>query len=339
MTSRKDGNDRLPFLCYARPSVSGAQSDSTSPMRPVSTRSGMYDLKVLAAFSSVMTSGSLAASAQALGLSKSTLSRRIRQLEAAVGQPLLRREANQLIPTEAGELFHCYCRRILSLASEGQEALDELREDVSGTLTLQVHELFARGWFSDEAEKFMARHPRIHVVLRTQVALPDLPETNVLCLWLGCVPEGPLRQEVLGRLTYGVYAQPAYLQAHGRPRHPSDLADHAWVDLLGGIDGGLTLHHAREGEFRVAMPPWRMRVDQTVLHGDAIARGLGLGLLPHWMAEQRERAHPGTLELCLAEWQAPAQQISLLYPHGPLPRRTRAFIDHLRKVVPDAWKA
>lgn len=185
----------------------------------------------------------------------------------------------------------------------------------------------------------MVRYPRADLVVRTQIALPDVSETNLLCLWLGSVPECALRQETLGQLAYGLYAHPAYLEEHGRPDHPRDLAGHAWVDLLGGSDGGLTLRHARGGEFHLAMPPSRMRVDQTVLHADAIARGLGLGLLPHWIAEQRERAHPGDLEPCLVEWQAPPRRVSLLYPHGHLPRRTRAFLDHLRQVVPDAWKA
>ena len=80
-----------------------------------------------------------------------------------------------------------------------------------------------------------------------------------------------------------------------------------------------------------------MQVDQLVLQGDAIARGYGLGLLPHWLVAQRLRGHPGTLVPCLPDWQAASWPVSLLYPHGQLPRRAKAFIDHLKSVIPDDW--
>ncbi|MCA1771842.1 MAG: LysR family transcriptional regulator, partial [Halomonas sp.] len=62
----------------------------------------MHDFDELKAFAEVMASGSLTRSAHKLGLAKSTLSRRISHLEARLDQPLLRRQANRLLPTEAG---------------------------------------------------------------------------------------------------------------------------------------------------------------------------------------------------------------------------------------------
>ena len=75
--------------------------DLVPPVAPT-----MYDFDELAAFADVMTTGSLTRSAQKLGLAKSTLSRRISQLEARLNQPLLRRQANRLIPTEAAILMN-----------------------------------------------------------------------------------------------------------------------------------------------------------------------------------------------------------------------------------------
>ena len=158
----------------------------------------------------------------------------------------------------------------LRLAEQSQRALEDLRAEVSGELTVQVHNAFARGWFSQQMENFVADHPGVRLDLQTRLTPPTGPEDEALCVWLGTVDECGLRQETLGHMRRGLYAHPDYLRRHGAPRHPRDLAEHAWVDLLGTSEHGVTLHHARVGS---TLPPSRLRVDQYVLHIDAIARG------------------------------------------------------------------
>ena len=106
----------------------------------------MYDLQELEAFVSVVRTGSLTASTRDLGLPKSTLSRRIRQLEENVGQPLLLRQSRKIVPNDAGRVFYRYCNDILELVVQGREALDELKAEVTGKLELRCHESFVRGW-------------------------------------------------------------------------------------------------------------------------------------------------------------------------------------------------
>ncbi|GAB2802500.1 LysR family transcriptional regulator [Halomonas shantousis] len=298
----------------------------------------MHDLNELAAFAAVMQSGSLTVSARELGLAKSTLSRRISQLETRLGQPLLRRQANRLIPTEAGTLFLNYCQQILRLAEQSQQVLEDLREEVSGELVVHVHSIFARGWFARQMEHFLQQYPGTRLDIRTQWHAPQAPEETSLCLWLGPTRECGLRQEVIGGLERGVYAHPDYLARHGTPHHPRELSDHAWVDLLGETHDGLMLWHPREGEFQFTPAPSRLRVDQMVMHSDAIARGQGLGLLPCWLAEHRLAAHPGSLQPCLTDWRPAAHTITLLYPFGRLPRKTGALLEHLRQSLPEAWQ-
>jgi DNA-binding transcriptional LysR family regulator len=235
-------------------------------------------------------------------------------------------------------VFAGYCRTILDVAEESREALSELQQDVSGELALHVHDALVRGWFAPQMEAFLALHPDIRLTLHTRAEVPAPQQKDLLCVWLGPLPEEPgLRQEVLGRLTRGLYAQPEYLKRHGVPRHPRDLARHRWVDLLAdGLDG-LTLQHAQHGSVKMPLPPSRMRVDRLVLQGDALAAGHGLGILPHWLAEQRLQHHPGTLVPCLPDWQAAPLAVRLLSPHGPLPRRMRAFIEFIRTRVPGSW--
>ncbi len=298
----------------------------------------MHDLQELHAFVTVMEHGSLAPSAQHLGVAKSTLSRRISQLEARLGQPLLRRQANRLIPTEAGLLFHGYCQQILALAEQSQRRLDELREEVSGQVTVQVHQTLARAWLARHMDTFLARHPGIQLTLGHPAQPPTGPDEEAIWVWVGPLTECGLRQETLGRLTQGLYAHPDYLARHGTPSHPRELASHAWVDLLGLTQTGLPLQHPHHGDYHFTPPHSRLRVDQSTLHIDAIARGQGLGVIPRWLAAGREAHHPGELSLCLPDWQPPSLAVSLLYPYGRQSRKVTALLDFLRQRVPSAWR-
>ncbi|EWG98870.1 LysR family transcriptional regulator [Halomonas sp. BC04] len=297
----------------------------------------MYDLDELLAFDHVMRSGSLTRTARTLDLAKSTLSRRISQLERQLGQPLLRRQSNRLLPTEAGQLFHGYCHQILELAEQGRQALDELSDEVSGELHVVAHNALARSWLSRLLAAFMDGHPGIRLTLQTGNTPPLSADSQALTVWLGEVPGGELRQEVLGWLDRGLYGHPDYFTRYGDPQHPHELARHAWIDLLGETEQGLTLTHPAQGAFRFQPPNSRFRVDQHMLHGDAIARGHGLGMMPEWLATLRERAHPGSLVRCLPEWRAAPVPVTLLYAFGPRPRRVSALLDYLRQSTPPEW--
>ena len=298
----------------------------------------MYDFDELAAFEAVMEDGSLSRSAARLGVSKSTLSRRIHQLEAHLGQPLLRRQSNCMLATEAGEVFLRYCHQLQQLARQSHQALDELKEAVSGELTVHVHSIFLRGWFTSCAEAFLARHPGVRLEVRTQFAAPAVGDELALGLWLGRVADCSLRQESLGRLSRRLYAHPDYLARRGVPAHPGELGGHDWVDLLGDTGEGLALHHERDGIVDIAPPASRLRVDHHAMHIDAIARGRGLGVLPDWLVEQRERAHPGDLVPCLEAWRPSALPVTLLYPFGQQTRRVSSLLEMLRQSVPAGWQ-
>ncbi|MCO7245593.1 LysR family transcriptional regulator [Halomonas sp. Mc5H-6] len=298
----------------------------------------MHDFDELKAFAEVMASGSLTRSARKLGLAKSTLSRRISHLEARLEQPLLRRQANRLLPTEAGLVFHRYCQDMLKLAESSHEALAELREDISGTVTLEVHSALARGWMGQVLDTFMARYPQVELTLRTRDEPPSSLNSHSVHVCLGPVPENGLHQEPLGSLTRGLYASPSYLSQQPLLEHPRDLADHPWIDLLSTTQDGLLLHHESQANYHFYPPRSRLRVDMTALHLDAIAHGKGIGLLPHWLADKREAHHPGELVPCLPNWQPAPLPITLLYAYGYQPRRVKALLAFLRQTMPRQWQ-
>ncbi|MBO9468904.1 LysR family transcriptional regulator [Endozoicomonas sp. G2_2] len=297
----------------------------------------MHHLDELAVFVAVLEAQSLSASARAMGVAKSTLSRRLSRLERRLGQPLLRRQSNRLVPTEAGDTFADYCQRMLDLNRESRLALDNLRERVRGGITVHAHPLFMRSWFAHRIEDFLARFVEMELTLSTLTTPPQHDAGVSICLWPGALGDCGLRVEQVGALTRGIYAAPSYIHARGAPSHPRDLADHAWVDMLGVLDDGLTLEHVDGEPYRMAPVHTRSRADQVVLQADAIVRGKGLGVLYDWTAERRSRAHPGELLRCLHDWRLPAVPVSLAYPFGQLPRKTKCLLDYLRTAIPEAW--
>lgn len=299
-----------------------------------------HDFNELSVFAAVVEQGGLTPVATSLGLPKSTLSRRISQLENRVGQRLLLRHSNRLTPTEAGNLFYGYCKQLMELAERSQRALDELREEASGRVVLHVHNAFERGWLPAVLDAFLQRYP--HIVLDVQVSsrepVFEQESAGDLWLWLGELDVTGLRAEVIGNWETGLYASPAYAQERGLPAHPEQLELHSWVDVLEA--GTQVVYLARDAEEYLFQPPAsRMKVDSLVLQADAIVRGKGVGVLPNWYAQRYEQAHPGSFVACLDAWKPTSLPVNLLSNFGHPAKKVLALQEWLRVSAPDSWRA
>ena len=299
----------------------------------------MQDLQELEGFVTVMACGSLTEAARRLGLPKSTLSRRLSQLESRLGQPLLHRRGNRLCATEAGVLFERYSQQILHLARQGRQAMDDLREEVSGELVVRVHGSCARGWFPHALQHFLAGYPGVRITLHTETRAPLTGTApNEIWLWVGEDPQCGLRHEVLCHWPCRLYASPDYFAGRAIPQHPRELSSYDWVDWLNENRDTLLLQHQNEGEYAFQPPPSRLNADNYVLQLDAIAKGEGIGVLPVRFAEGYLNAHPGCLQVCLPEWQLPSLPVGLLYSFGRQPKKHQALLSHLRSSLPAEWR-
>ncbi|BDX01936.1 MAG: LysR family transcriptional regulator [Marinomonas sp.] len=291
----------------------------------------MYDLNEVRTFVSVMETGNLKESAQQLGVSKSTLSRRISHLEDALKQPLLRRQANRLIANEAGIKFLPFAKKMLNVADEGHKAVEELKEEVSGSIVAYVHTTLVRGWFTGLMFDFLDEFPQVNIEIRTGNQLFQEIKSNDICVWVGEPTNDQLRSEKIGELSQGLYASTAYLERIGMLNHPAELNHFAWVDTLKNDQNNITLDHETQGNVSFELPPSRLTVDQYALHADAIARGKGVGLLPHYFAKKHLHRHPDVFVSCLPEWKGKTLPVYLQYPFGHLPKKMQTLIQHLRE--------
>lgn len=190
------------------------------------------DLADLDAFTAVARQRSFRGAATQRGVSASTLSEAVRRLEARLGVRLLNRTTRSVTPTEAGARL---LDRLTPALGEVQAALDVVntfRDSPTGTLRLNVPGIVARVVLPPIIEAFLKAHPGI-----TMEVVADDSFIDVLAAGFDAgvryderleqdmiaVPIGPRVQR------FAAAAAPSYLEAHGRPKHPKDLLNHACI--------------------------------------------------------------------------------------------------------------
>lgn len=177
----------------------------------------MLDYKLLAALASVVEQGGFERAAQALGLSQSAISQRIKLLEARLGQPVLLRAAPPR-PTEVGRrlLNHVQQVRLLERDLQGEvPELDEGRLPERLRIALNADSLST--WWAEAVAPFCTAHGVVldHVLEDQDVGLKRMRAGEVAaCV---CAVERPLagaRSQFLGAMRYRALASPRFVARH-----------------------------------------------------------------------------------------------------------------------------
>jgi len=218
----------------------------------------MFDYKLLAALAAVVEQAGFERAAQALGLSQSAISQRIKLLEARVGQPVLLRDTPPR-PTELGQrlLNHVQQVRLLERDLQGQvPALDENRLPERLRIALNADTLAT--WWAGAVAPFCAEHRVLldHVVEDQAVGLKRMRAGEVAaCVCAAERPVAGARSQFLGAMRYRALASPAFIERHfqrgaraadlGRVPAvvfgPDDQLQHRYMAAVGG--GEILLHH------------------------------------------------------------------------------------------------
>jgi DNA-binding transcriptional LysR family regulator len=297
----------------------------------------LQDLASIRAFKALCEHQSLTSAARALNQPKSTISRRISQLEDELAQSLTQRQGNRLLITKAGEVFYHYCRKILSLHDEGVSAMQHLNNEISGELTIVAHNNLLRGWLSSLIDQFLISHPKLTIRLISQYQAQGGEETPDIIFWIGELDDLAMKKEVLGNWHYKIYAAPDYLQQHRVITHPRELELHPWIHYNPLEESYVELIHATQGSYPLQHSFSRLKSDNISLQLDAIVNGRGIGLLPVGLYNKFSKAHPNQLVECLPEWCAKPLKVNCYTPYGQPPYRTQAFLQEIRQNRPAIW--
>lgn len=281
----------------------------------------------LRAFARIADLGSVSGAARSLGMPKSSVSRSLVRLEAAIGTALIERSTRHLRMTDAGILLHRHARRILDDVGEAENAVGALTGVPSGTLRVSVPFTFGVGPLAPMLPSFLVRYPEVRVVLTVDNRSIDLLTEEIdVAIRIGPLRDSELIARRLATFELLLCGSPGYIAERGTPTRAKDLAGHA---IIAHVD---------------RLTPWRFQaVDGSVQEIDiepgtvvpepAIVRtmliaGAGLGLLPDFHA--RDAIADGTLVHVLPDLRGGSVEAHALYAsHRSLSSKVRVFIDAL----------
>jgi len=290
------------------------------------------------AFAAVVEAGSFVRAADALGLSKTVVSRLVGDLEARLGVRLLHRTTRKLSLTEAGEVFHDRCRQLLDGVAEAEAELTSHSGEAVGRLRVNVPVTFGLLHLAPLWPAFMARHPRVVLDVTLSDRFVDLVEEGYdLAVRIARLPASSLVSRQLTTTRMIPCASPRYLREHGAPAQPADLARHAVISYTLMATGEQWEFEGPDGPVGVKVSP-RMRTNSGDTCCAAALRHQGVILQPSFMVA--EHLASGALVPLLPGYRGAEVGVHAVYPtRKHLTPKVRALIDFLAEAFrAPAWR-
>lgn len=280
------------------------------------------DLNELLIFVRVVQVGSIRGAAALLGTPKSTVSRKLIELEERLESRLLQRTTRKLGLTDAGRIYYDHGVRIVSEIENAERAVASQHEAPRGLLRVTAPLNLAI--IASMISAYLARYPEVRLELSANARVVDLVEENFdVGIRAGHLADSSLIAKSLGTVERILVATPTYLARRGRPKSPLDLKKHDC--LLFGSSPALTLRRDTRSE-DIALSPRLLVADMDVL-ASALKAHLGIAVMPTFMCDKGIRA--GRLERVLSAWSPPPTPLHIVYPSTRhLSPTVRSFIEH-----------
>ncbi|WP_242185770.1 LysR family transcriptional regulator [Sphingomonas sp. CARO-RG-8B-R24-01] len=272
--------------------------------------------------------GSLSAAGRALRVPLPTLSRKISELEAALGTRLLIRTTRKLSLTEAGIAYVAAARRILEQVEEAERIAAGEFTTPKGELVLTAPILFGRLHVLPVVTEFLATFPEITIRLMLSDRNAHLVDDHVdMAVRIGTLPDSSLVATRVGTMRTVICASPTLLADHGTPDSPAQLSQIPCVSF----ELVTPTPHWRFPTLRPAGTrdvPVTVRLSVTTAEAavDAAIAGIGATRVLHYQAA--EAIGRGDLRLILEDFEPEPLPISLIHvSHGRMPLKMRSFLD------------
>jgi DNA-binding transcriptional LysR family regulator len=283
----------------------------------------------LVVFAKVVEQGSFARAAERLGMSTSTASRHVAELEAHVGVRLLNRTTRRLSLTEAGQAFLERTVQLLADLEEAEAAVGAAALVPRGTLRLTAPVTFGERYLAPAIAAFGARHADVRFDVELSDRAIDLVDEGFdLAVRIGPAGSQALIARRLGTTQLVCCASPGYLAARGTPATPADLAGHTCLSYAYVATRDTWRFRDRDGGEHVARPGGRVHANNGRFLAALAAEGAGIVLEPDFIVGDDVRA--GRLVTVLPDFTPPSSPVHALYPsRRHLSAKVRAFVDFL----------
>ncbi len=306
-------------------------------------------LNDIALFVEVAKRKSFSLAARALSMPTSTLSRRINELERAIGLRLINRNTRRLDLTEAGAAYMSRCQGLIDEARLAHEQLQSLSGGPSGNLRVSMPYSLAIWLLPETINDFTERYPEVEcefdlsmmtasdaqgtpfdIVLRFG-RNSDYPTANIdNGNGNGALTprsDGHVVQELVSLNNY-LYASDRYLQRFGEPKTPSDLTQHQCLrTTIDDAHSHWTLHNGKVSE--LVPVSGHLAANNMSIAGTLAGLDLAITRMPHCQALD-PIIKRNSLRRVLPGWSVDPISIYVVYPSSIQPAKTRAFMDFIR---------
>lgn len=288
------------------------------------------DLNDTLIFVKVVEHGSFISAARALRLPKTTVSRKVQDLETRLGAQLLHRTTRKLGLTEAGNIYYDMCQRIARELDEAESAVGQLQGGPRGWLRFTAPYSLGVTWIAPLLGEFHARYPEVRIDMVLNNEPLDLIDKEIdVALRVGHLPDSNLVARRLAVFRTQVYASPGYLARHGEPLHPDDLQHHRALAMSKQRRNGQYVWTLSDGQREVDY-----RIDPVLVANDpAAVKGAllcGEGLLLASDIMMKAYAEQNLVQRVLAGWTGPEFDFNAVFPRGQMQSpKVRAFVDFL----------
>lgn len=283
-----------------------------------------FDLNEMAIFVHVVEAGSFTGAARNLSLPKSTVSRKITQLEERLGVRLIQRTTRSLRLTDTGNAYYNQCARILGEIEEANIAVTQMQTVPTGTLRITAPVLFGSTVLSNLVAEYMELHPQVTIDLVLSDQRLDLVQDGVdVAFRIGQLEDSSLIGRYLGDVRAILCASNDYAERFGIPSEPEQLSEHRLISGTTWQNWHMTGPGGRE--FNIQVKP-RIQVNDFASLFTLALAGTGIAPLPMLVAAPAIRA--GNLVPVLCNWPFEASPIHALYPSNRhLSAKVRSFVD------------
>lgn len=294
----------------------------------------MYEMAI---FVKVVDTGSFSEAARQLGATPSAVSRSIARLERELKTRVLQRTTRKLRLSDSGVEIYKHCRDMMDSAHAAMEVSGKHDDEPAGKIRISAPRALGRFLIHPHIPAFLARYPKVDVVLRLEDQYLDLIDEQIdLAFRITDEPPPGLMGRRLMRIEHIICATPAYLAAQSTPLHPRDLKHHSCIALgENAIDSRWKFR--KDNKTTSVDIEGRYTANHTGVRLDAVLHHLGIGGLPYFIA--KPALDEGLIEQVLPDWIFQTNYYGdawiLHPPTRHIPPKVRSFIDFMTQVTGD----
>ncbi|NGO55920.1 LysR family transcriptional regulator [Allomesorhizobium camelthorni] len=272
--------------------------------------------------------GNFSSAGRELSLSQPSASRLIAALETEVGATLFSRTTRAVTLTDAGAT---YLTRVEAILADLEEADHEVRGtgELRGVLRVGTSSSFVLREIIPRLPKFLSAHPALRVELMSNDRYQDLVTESIdVAFRFGSLPDSSAAARKVIDAPRILAAAPFYLEEHGTPSMPSDLADHAVI--IGPAHLSRTFSFRKDG--RVVSVRVESQLAVTINEGAIAGAKAGLGIVATSLNSARAELDSGALVRILSDWDFGSMEVNALFVSGKTVKpAARAFTDFLAR--------